>query len=191
MYTRYIILFVLAVPVFLTGCAEHIIKNDDIEVAGGAPVGMKKTKDNLPAVANKRRITELNSNNNSSSKSNNVSSSETLIPKDPLSVKTILFDFDSSIIRADMEPILLAHSRHLTANAQIRVTLEGHADERGTREYNLALGEQRALTVKQFLMDNGVADGQLSTLSYGEERPIDEKDNEIAWAKNRRVDLAY
>lgn len=187
MYIRYIILFVLAVPVFLTGCAEHIIKDDDIEVAGGAPVGMKKTKDNLPVVANKRIITGLNSN---SSKSN-ISSSETLVPKDPLSVKTILFDFDSSTIRSDMQPILLAHSRHLTANAQIRVTLEGHADERGTREYNLALGEQRALTVKQFLVDNGVADGQLSTLSYGEERPVDGKGNEIAWAKNRRVELAY
>jgi peptidoglycan-associated lipoprotein len=86
---------------------------------------------------------------------------------------------------------LLAHSHHLTANSQTQVTLEGHADERGTREYNLALGEQRALAVKQFLMDHGVAETQLQTLSYGEERPANAGSNESAWELNRRVELAY
>ncbi len=112
-------------------------------------------------------------------------------PTSPLASRTIYFDFDSSDIRSDYVEVLRAHAQYLAANAAVTVTLEGHADERGTREYNLALGEQRARRVKQFMMAEGVADAQLNDLSYGEERPVDPGQGEGAWAQNRRVEIVY
>jgi peptidoglycan-associated lipoprotein len=112
-------------------------------------------------------------------------------PGSALATRTILFEFDSSEIRADFLDILRAHAHYLTAHPTVRVTLEGHADERGTREYNLALGERRAHAVKQFLTAEGVDGGQLREISYGEERPVDTSQSEDAWSRNRRVELAY
>ncbi len=112
-------------------------------------------------------------------------------PNSPLSSRTIYFDFDSSDIRSDYLTVLRAHAQYLAANPSVGISLEGHADERGTREYNLALGEQRARRVKQFMMAEGVAAGQLNDISYGEERPVDPGQGEGAWAQNRRVELVY
>jgi peptidoglycan-associated lipoprotein len=112
-------------------------------------------------------------------------------PNSPLAIRTILFDFDSSDIRYDFVDVLRAHAGYLAANPSTQVTLEGHADERGTREYNLALGERRAHAVKQFLMAEGVGVSQLREISYGEERPVDPGQNEEAWEHNRRVELVY
>jgi peptidoglycan-associated lipoprotein len=112
-------------------------------------------------------------------------------PNSPLATRTILFDFDSSTIKSEFLPVLRAHAGYLSTHASQRVTLEGHTDERGTREYNLALGERRANAVKQFLMAEGVGDDQLRTISYGEERSVDPGQNEEAWARNRRVELVY
>jgi len=112
-------------------------------------------------------------------------------PNSPLATRTILFDFDSSNIRSDFVEVLRAHAGYLAAHSTVQVTLEGHGDERGTREYNLALGERRAHAVKQFLMAEGVGGDQLREISYGEERPVDPGQNEDAWARNRRVELVY
>ena len=112
-------------------------------------------------------------------------------PSSPLSSRTLYFDLDSSDIRSEYIDILRAHAEYLAANPTARITLEGHADERGTREYNLALGERRALVVRRFLMAEGVGNEQLQNISYGEERPVDAGGGEAAWARNRRVEMVY
>jgi peptidoglycan-associated lipoprotein len=112
-------------------------------------------------------------------------------PDSPLSTRTIYFDFDSSEIKPEFVDVLRAHARYLASNPNVKVTLEGHTDERGSREYNLALGERRAAQVKQFMMAEGVSASQLNTISYGEERPVDPGTGEAAWAHNRRVEIVY
>jgi peptidoglycan-associated lipoprotein len=97
----------------------------------------------------------------------------------------VFFDYDSSAIRADAQPILDAQASWLARYPQVKVRIEGNADERGTREYNFALGAQRANSVKDYLVRKGVASTRIDTVSYGKERPIDPGDNEQAWAKNR------
>ena len=103
----------------------------------------------------------------------------------------IYFDYDKSNIRMDAFEVLKAHADYLAANQNIKVRLEGHADERGTREYNLALGERRGKSAASYLVANGVSKYQIQVVSYGEERPLVEGHDEKAWSKNRRVEFVY
>ena len=112
-------------------------------------------------------------------------------PNSLLATRIIYFDFDQSTVRADYLEVISAHADYLAANPQTVVRLEGHADERGTREYNLGLGENRANSVRSLMMAQGVADNQLVVVSYGEERPSAYEHNDEAWALNRRVELVY
>ncbi|PWG61153.1 peptidoglycan-associated lipoprotein Pal [Sediminicurvatus halobius] len=112
-------------------------------------------------------------------------------PDSPLSERVIYFEFDSSNIDAEGIELLEAHADYLAENPQRRVLVEGHTDERGSREYNLALGERRAQAVARVLQLNGVDDDQVETLSYGEEQPAANGSNEEAWAQNRRAELVY
>jgi peptidoglycan-associated lipoprotein len=108
-----------------------------------------------------------------------------------LAKRTIYFDFDSSDIKGEGTDIVAAHAKYLASNPTARVRLEGNTDERGSREYNIGLGERRAQAVRRALLLQGAADGQLSTVSYGEERPVSPGHDEEAWAKNRRVEIVY
>lgn len=101
------------------------------------------------------------------------------------------FDFDQSTLKEEGKDALKAHAAFLAASSTARVVLEGHADERGTVEYNLALGERRAMTVRRFLMANGAKAEQLQVVSFGEERPAVVASNEDAYGKNRRVEVKY
>jgi peptidoglycan-associated lipoprotein len=103
----------------------------------------------------------------------------------------IYFDFDKSEIRPEFAEVVSAHARNLTGHPNLKMKLEGNTDERGTREYNIGLGERRAQAVRRALMLQGVAESQLTTVSFGAERPAAEGDDESAWAKNRRVELVY
>jgi len=98
----------------------------------------------------------------------------------------IHFDFDSSTLTPEAQEILKKKAQWLQNNPDKSVTIEGNCDERGTNEYNLALGDRRAASVKAFLVDLGISASRLTTISYGEERPLDPGHNEAAWAKNRR-----
>ena len=98
----------------------------------------------------------------------------------------IYFDFDKYDLRTDARTTLDRKASFLNQNSSVRVQIEGHTDERGTNEYNLALGERRANAAKQYLTTAGISAGRLSTISYGEERPLDPGHNEAAWARNRR-----
>lgn len=101
----------------------------------------------------------------------------------------VYFEYDSSEIRGDYLAVVAAHASYLTKYPTARVRLEGHTDERGSREYNIGLGERRAQTVRKALLLQGVTEGQITTVSYGEERPAVEGSDESAYAKNRRVEL--
>jgi peptidoglycan-associated lipoprotein len=105
--------------------------------------------------------------------------------------RVIYFDFDSSEIRPEFVPVIAAHAHALARNASIRVRLEGHTDERGSPEYNIGLGERRAQAVRRALLLQGVAESQVATVSYGEERPAVTGQTEASWAKNRRVEFVY
>ena len=104
---------------------------------------------------------------------------------------TIYFDFDSSEIRAEYASTLTLHGKKLAADRTIKVRLEGNTDERGSAEYNVALGERRAQAVKRALALQGAAPTQLTTVSYGEERPAADGHDETAWTQNRRVEIVY
>jgi peptidoglycan-associated lipoprotein len=110
---------------------------------------------------------------------------------DPPNEWQVMFGFDSSAIDEASRKILEAHGRYLAANADFKVQLEGHTDERGTREYNLALGERRAQAVEKFLRVLGIGVDRVSLTSYGEEKPLAPEHNEQAWAQNRRVEIIY
>jgi peptidoglycan-associated lipoprotein len=123
-----------------------------------------------------------------------VSSDETAIQGpsgELLSRRIVYFDFDRAEIRADSQSIVTAHAAFLAKAPNVKVRLEGHADERGSREYNIGLGERRAQAVRRALLLQGVAEAQLSTVSYGEERPASAGSDEQAYAQNRRVEIVY
>jgi peptidoglycan-associated lipoprotein len=101
----------------------------------------------------------------------------------------VYFEYDSSEIRSEYLPVVAAHAGYLVKYPTARVRLEGHTDERGSREYNIGLGERRAQTVRRALQAQGVAESQIATVSYGEERPAVEGTDETAYAQNRRVEL--
>jgi peptidoglycan-associated lipoprotein len=112
-------------------------------------------------------------------------------PSSPLSKRVVYFEYDSAELLPDSRDVLRAHGGYLSSNRSTNITIEGHCDERGSREYNLALGERRAQTVKRYLEAEGVSGGQLGIISYGEERPANPGHGESAWAENRRGVLVY
>ena len=112
-------------------------------------------------------------------------------PNNPLSKRTVYFMLDSSEVMPDFVPVIAAHAQYLIANPAQRITLEGHGDERGSREYNIALGEQRAKSVAGKMKVQGVSENQLEIVSYGEEKPAAFGSDEESWEKNRRVEIVY
>lgn len=108
-----------------------------------------------------------------------------------LAKRVIYFDFDSSEIKGEGTDVVAAHAKYLANHASARIRLEGNTDDRGSREYNIGLGERRAQAVKRALLLQGASEAQLSTVSYGAERPAVVGNDESAWSKNRRVEIVY
>ncbi|HEX3633371.1 MAG TPA: peptidoglycan-associated lipoprotein Pal [Casimicrobiaceae bacterium] len=114
--------------------------------------------------------------------------------KDPssiLSKRSVYFDFDAYAIKDDYKSLLEAHARYLQANRNARMTIEGNTDERGSREYNIALGQRRADAAKRMMLLSGATEAQIDTVSFGKEKPRNPGHDESAWAENRRDDLGY
>jgi peptidoglycan-associated lipoprotein len=112
-------------------------------------------------------------------------------PDPLLSKRSIYYDFDSSVLKEDYKEIVKAHAKNLAENRALKMEIEGNCDERGSREYNLALGQRRADSVKKMMLLLGVKDDQVDTVSFGREKPRAPGHNEEAWAENRRSDIVY
>jgi peptidoglycan-associated lipoprotein len=120
-----------------------------------------------------------------------VSSNPLKDPANILSKRSIYFELDSNVVKEEFKPVVAAHARYLQQNRGVKMTIQGHADERGSREYNLALGQRRADAVKQAMQLLGAQADQIETISFGEEKPKATGKDEASWAENRRADLAY
>jgi len=167
------IIFVLA----YAGCAEkHLTKSDGTTSAQNESV-IKQNEH--PSTVGKSAEQE------ESAKQSN-SKEQTTREQIAADLTDIHFDFDQYSIRPDDRQILSNHADHLLKNKKVKIVIEGNCDERGTTEYNLALGDRRAQEAKKFLVNSGVDQKRIKTISYGKERPLDPDHNEEAWAKNRR-----
>jgi peptidoglycan-associated lipoprotein len=115
--------------------------------------------------------------------------------KDPNNIlskqRSIYFDYDQFVIKDQYRPMIEAHAKYLQANRGLKITIQGNTDERGTREYNIALGQKRADAVKKTLLLLGVQEVQVETVSFGKEKPRREGHDETSWAENRRADIVY
>jgi peptidoglycan-associated lipoprotein len=179
-----LIIFVLA----YAGCAEkQIIKSEGTTYTQNESA-IKKNEQSGTA----GKSANQNEQNNAVSKSTKQNNSKEqtaraqAVAQSTSDLTDIQFDFDSYSIRPEDRKILSRHADYLLKNKKIKIIIEGHCDERGTTEYNLALGNRRAQEAKKFLVNSGVNSKRIETISYGMERPLDPAHNEEAWAKNRR-----
>jgi peptidoglycan-associated lipoprotein len=174
--------FILSLIIF-TSCAEKksAVKSDAAKIQETAPAPVKTTdsanQNNVAAPAD-----TANSKVTADEQPVNL---ETKTEKSPL--RDINFDFDSFVIRSDAREILQVNADYLSKHRVSSVVVEGHCDERGTAEYNMALGERRAQEARKYLVNLGVRESMIKTVSFGNERPLDTASNEEAWAKNRRA----
>jgi peptidoglycan-associated lipoprotein len=112
-------------------------------------------------------------------------------PGSLLATRTVYFDFDEAIIKDEFRDLITAHAEYLANNANASISLEGHCDERGTREYNIGLGDRRSNAVRQMMLLQGAGPDQIQTISFGEERPVALGHDEESWALNRRGEIVY
>ena len=112
-------------------------------------------------------------------------------PNNILSKRSIYFDYDSFVVKDEYRPLVEAHARYLQQNRNARVTVQGNTDERGSREYNIALGQKRADSVKRMMTLLGATESQIETVSFGKEKPKNPGHDEAAYAENRRDDILY
>lgn len=174
----------LAVLLSLAGCPKKVVLKPPASAAGTSVPG--------GAAGSQNGANASDANQAATGGTGGTAGSGTEGASAPAGVaRLVYFDFDSSEIRPEFVSVLAAHAKTLSGNASIRVRLEGHSDERGSPEYNIGLGERRAQAVRRALLLQGVAESQLTTVSYGEERPAVAGQTEEAWAKNRRVELMY
>ncbi|MEN8411243.1 peptidoglycan-associated lipoprotein Pal [Acinetobacter bereziniae] len=177
---QYLTLPLLAASLVMTGCAS---RKPAATVESG-------TNPNSTTTVNTTGLSEdaaLNAQNLAGASAKGVTEAN----KAFLAKRVVHFDYDSSDLSNDDYQTLQAHAQFLIANANSKVALTGHTDERGTREYNMALGERRAKAVESYLITNGVKPNQLEAVSYGKEMPINAGHDESAWKENRRVEINY
>ncbi|QER39048.1 peptidoglycan-associated lipoprotein Pal [Acinetobacter suaedae] len=179
MNMKYLSLSLIAATLVFTGCASRKPATD--ATTGSTPTGATVSTEGLSEDA------ALNAQNLAGASAKGVTAAN----KAFLAKRVVHFDYDSSELSNEDYQTLQAHAQFLVANANSRVALTGHTDERGTREYNMALGERRAKAVESFLVTNGVNPQQLEAVSYGKESPINTGHNEAAWKENRRVEINY
>ena len=179
------IVLIFGLTIF-TGCAEKksVVTNSaaqEQEVAPAQKAAQTTDTSKLSDTINPNDST----NKNDTIRGQSASVETTATPE--TSVRDINFDFDSSIIRPDAREILKVNADFLLKNRISSIVIEGHCDERGTAEYNMALGQRRAQETKKYLVNLGIKESTITTISYGEERPLDPGNTEEAWAKNRRA----
>ena len=173
----------IAVSLIMTGCATRK-PTTDLNNDPSSNVPSTSTTVNTSGLS---EDAALNAQNLAGASAKGVTEAN----KSFLAKRVVHFDYDSSELSNEDYQTLQAHAQFLNANANSKIALTGHTDERGTREYNMALGERRAKAVESYLITNGVNATQLEAVSYGKEMPINAGHNEAAWKENRRVELNY
>lgn len=167
----------LAIALLAAGCASHEAKNEvpvaEHSAATGSTASTASTSATRPVARSAVAGNPLDDPNNI------------------LAKRSVYFDFDSNEVKDQYEPIVKAHAMFIASHPEARARIEGNCDERGSREYNLALGQRRAEAVKRQMEVLGVANSHVETISYGEEKPAATGHDETAWAKNRRDDIRY
>ncbi len=171
----------LVIPglLFTASCAKKVVKEDTTVTEDEAAIKAREAAERAKQeeLARQRAIEEERLKEEARLKQED---------RDRFLNENIYFDFDSSTLTSEAQKLLTKKAEWLMNNPGAMSTIEGHCDDRGTNEYNLALGDRRATSTKTFLVDLGVSASRLTTISYGEERPVDPGKNEEAWAKNRR-----
>jgi len=175
-----LVLFTFGMTIF-TGCAEKksVVKSDTQQVQETAPT-------TIPQLASET-AKKTPSAEDAKIKESAIAQSSLMGATVKSPVSDIKFDFDSSAIGPDARKILNVNADFLSKNRVSAIVVEGHCDERGTAEYNMALGEKRAQETKNYLVNLGINESLIKTISYGKERPLDPASNEEAWAQNRRA----
>lgn len=180
------LLMTLAISAVLVACKSTPIKPAAVEdKSPSAPIAANTTPD---AGADTSAIKEakIDSSDNGDDKNNPLKD-----PNNILSKRNIYFDYDSDAVKAEYRPIVEAHGKYLLAHPDTKMVVQGNTDERGTREYNLALGQRRSVAVKKALNLLGVQDKQIETISYGEEKAAQNCADETCFGQNRRADIVY
>ena len=177
---------------FTVGCAKQTVKTD--EAAMAAPeetrTQAQQEQSQQEEMAQKQQA-ELEKQRAMEAEklAQQEAERQAMLARQQFESENIYFEFDSSALLTAAKETLKRKAEYLRENPNARVTIEGHCDERGTDEYNLALGDRRANSAKSYLVTLGVNPNRLTTISYGEERPLDPRHNEEAWAKNRRCEF--
>ena len=172
---------------FAAACTKSKISSEPVTMATAEEEAARKAEEEARQRELERQKALAEENLKEESLSERMASEQAQADKDRFENEDIYFEFDSSNLGPEAQEILRWKAAWLQHNQNVQVTIEGHCDERGTNEYNLALGDRRANSTKSYLMDLGIYGSRLNTISYGEERPADYGSNEEAWAKNRRA----
>lgn len=175
----------IVLAVFLAACSSKVVKEEP----------KAAVEDKSPAAAVKAPAAEPAKEAPPAEAKSVVEQKMTVNPlKDPnniLSKRSVYFDFDKDEVKPEYRALVEAHAKYLVANADAKIVLQGNADDRGSREYNLALGQRRSVAVKKVMNVLGVNDRQIETVSYGEEKQRCADKTEACWAENRRADIVY
>lgn len=170
----------------LAACSSKPVKEEPkAAVEDKSPVAQMETKPSTSATTTTSEVSTAPVSQ-SSSAVNPLTD-----PNNILSKRNVYFDFDKDEVKPEYRALVEAHAKYLVANPNARVALQGSADDRGSREYNLALGQRRAVAVKKVMNVYGAADKQIETVSYGEEKPRCSDATEACWSQNRRADIVY
>tara|TARA_B100000029_G_scaffold500748_1_gene572961 strand:- start:1884 stop:2408 length:525 start_codon:yes stop_codon:yes gene_type:complete len=174
----------MLVAIILTGCASQRNIDDVAEIEEWNPIGLDSDDGGDTGL-----VSSALAEGDAGDTLSGVFSDDEF--GDPLSRRVVYFEYDSNTLTPEAKRIVEAHANYLISNPDMALVLEGHADERGTREYNLALGESRSKAVAEIFLGLGVNQDAIRIISYGEERPVDLDQNEAAWSLNRRVEILY
>ncbi|MBI2770845.1 MAG: peptidoglycan-associated lipoprotein Pal [Burkholderiales bacterium] len=168
----------LAFTAVLAGCASGV-KLDDVPVEDKSGKNVTATVPNT-GTSTQSQVTTVDATNRPT---------DTMGPANV--ARIVYFDYDSYVIKPEFQSLIESHARFLKANAGRKIAIEGHTDERGGREYNLALGQRRAEAVRRAMGLLGVGDNQVEAVSFGKEKPANPGSDEASWAQNRRAEIAY
>jgi peptidoglycan-associated lipoprotein len=190
-----ILIFILCFGLILTGCPKKTVVKEEPSVKKEEPARVEAERERAVKETREREVAKIREEE--VKKAQEKEFEKSLVAKKEPGIegeileskllKNIHFDFDKYDIRPGDAEILKGNAALLKRYTNVKIQIEGHCDERGTIEYNLALGERRANSTKKYLISLGISPGRISTISYGKERPLDPDHNEEAWAKNRRA----